>query len=207
MIELFGPVAPPTFVHEPSGSDQGVAMDRLLVEQAQRGDREAFQAVAFALSDRLFGVAHRILRDFDGAGDALQVALVRIWRDLPSLLDPERVEAWAMRILVRSCHDQLRRDRRSAPGLRAMTEEPVAADPAGTITNREEMERAFRRLNAEQRAVIVLQYYRDLSLPEIAEFLDVPIGTVRSRAHYAKRVLRAAIEADSRPAIEEINVR
>jgi RNA polymerase sigma-70 factor (ECF subfamily) len=207
MIEPFGPVAPPYLVNEPSGSDHGVAMDRLLVEQAQRGDREAFQAVAFTLSDRLFGVAHRILRDFDGAGDALQVALVRIWRDLPSLQDPERVEAWAMRILVRSCHDQLRRDRRRAPNLRVVSEEPIAADPAGAITNREEMERAFQRLNAEQRAVIVLQYYRDLSLPEIAEFLGVALGTVRSRAHYAKRVLRAAIEADARPAIEEINVR
>ena len=69
------------------------------------------------------------------------------------------------------------------------------------------MGRAFRRLNAEQRAVIVLQYYQDLSLPEIAEVLGVPIGTVRSRAHYAKRILRAAIEADSRPIIEETSVR
>jgi RNA polymerase sigma-70 factor (ECF subfamily) len=181
-------------------------MDRLLVEQAQRGDREAFQAVAFGLSDRLFAMAHRVLRDYDGAGDALQVALVRIWRDLPSLHDPERIDAWAMRILIRSCHDQLRRDRRTAPGLRIMSADPVSADPAGAITNREEMERAFARLNAEQRAVIVLQYYRDLSLPEIAEVLGVPLGTVRSRAHYAKRVLRAAIEADSRPTIEETSV-
>jgi RNA polymerase sigma-70 factor (ECF subfamily) len=69
------------------------------------------------------------------------------------------------------------------------------------------MERAFRRLNAEQRAVIVLQYYQDMSLPQIAGILDVPIGTVRSRAHYAKRILRAAIEADSRPVIEETSVR
>ena len=182
-------------------------MDRVLVEQAQQGDREAFQAVAFAMSDRLFGVAHRLLRDFDDAGDALQVALVRIWRDLPSLQDPERLEAWAMRILIRSCHDQLRRDRRAAPGLRAVSPDAMASDPTGAITNREEMERAFRRLNAEQRAVIVLQYYRDLSLPEIAEVLGVPLGTVRSRAHYAKRILRAAIEADSRPTIEETSVR
>ena len=110
--------------------------------------------------------------------------------------------AWATRILVRACHDQLRRDRRAAPGLRVLSES-IAPDPTGAITNREEMERAFRRLNAEQRAVIVLQYYRDLSLPEIAEALGIPLGTVRSRAHYAKRILRAAIEADSRPTIEE----
>jgi RNA polymerase sigma-70 factor, ECF subfamily len=181
-------------------------MDRALVEQAQRGDREAFQVVAFTLSDRLFGVAHRILRDFDAAGDALQMALVRIWRDLPSLRDPDRIEAWATRALIRACHDQLRRERRSVPGLRMVAPES-AGDPAGAINDREEMGRAFRRLNAEQRAVIVLQYYQDLSLPEIAEVLGVPIGTVRSRAHYAKRILRAAIEADSRPIIEETSVR
>lgn len=181
-------------------------MDRALVEQAQRGDREAFQVVAFALSDRLFGVAHRVLRDFDAAGDALQMALVRIWRDLPSLRDPERIEAWATRALIRACHDQLRRERRGVPGLRMMAPASVP-DPSGAINDREEMGRAFRRLNAEQRAVIVLQYYQDMSLPEIAEVLDVPIGTVRSRAHYAKRILRAAIEADSRPIIEETSVR
>jgi RNA polymerase sigma-70 factor (ECF subfamily) len=180
-------------------------MDRVLVEQAQRGDREAFQAVAFALSDRLFGVAHRLLRDFDGAGDALQVALVRIWRDLPSLQDPERAEAWAMRILIRSCHDQLRRDRRAAPGLRVMSSEPVDADPAGAITNREEMERAFGA-SMPSNAVIVLQYYRDLSRPRSPRSWGSS-GTVRSRAHYAKRILRAAIEADSRPTIEETSVR
>ena len=182
-------------------------MDRSLVEAAQRGDREAFQQVAFALSDRLFGVAHRVLRDFDAAGDALQMALVRIWRDLPSLRDPDRIEAWAHRALVHACQDQLRRDRRGASALRIVEREPVADDHSGPVTDREEVERAFRRLNADQRAVIVLQYYRDLSLPEIAELLGIPLGTVRSRAHYAKQLLRAAIEADSRPAIEEISVR
>ncbi|HEX6129511.1 MAG TPA: sigma factor, partial [Candidatus Limnocylindria bacterium] len=68
-------------------------MERSLVERAQRGDREAFTSLAFELSDRLFAVAHRILRDFDSAGDALQVTLLRIWRDLPSLRDPDLVEA------------------------------------------------------------------------------------------------------------------
>ena len=63
-------------------------MDRALVERAQRGDRDAFSSLAIELSDQLFGVAHRILRDFDSASDAFQVALVRIWRDLPGLRDP-----------------------------------------------------------------------------------------------------------------------
>ena len=172
-------------------------MDRSLVERAQSGDREAFQVLAFTISDSLFAIAHRILRDFDAAGDALQGALLRIWRDLPSLRDPQAFEAWAHRALIHACHDEIRRDRRSGT-LRILPNEPLAEDHAGPVTDREEVERAFRRLNAEQRAVIVLQYYRDLSLPQIAEILQIPIGTVRSRAHYAKQILRAAIEADSR---------
>lgn len=178
-------------------------MDRSLVERAQRGDREAFQVLAFAVSDRLFPVAHRVLRNFDAAGDALQGALVRIWRDLPSLRDPDRFEAWAHRALIRSCQDQLRRERRSIAAFHVVNSEPLVDDPASAVSDREEVGRAFRRLNAEQRAVIVLQYYRDLSLPEIADLLAVPLGTVRSRAHYAKQILRAAIEADARPTIEE----
>jgi len=182
-------------------------MDRSLVQKAQRGDREAFTSLAFELSDRLFAVAHRILRDFDAAGDALQVTLLRIWRDLPALRDPERIEAWAYRALVRACYDQLRKQRRTVPDLRLLNMETTSTDPAVSVINREELERAFRRLSPDQRAVIVLQYYRDLSLAEIAEILQVPLGTVRSRVHYAKRVLRAAIEADARPTITESQVR
>ena len=173
-------------------------MDRSLVEQAQRGDREAFTSLAFELSDRLFAVAHRILRDFDSAGDALQVTLLRIWRDLPTLRDPDLIEGWAYRVLVRACHDQLRKQRRQAPALHLLAADDTLEDPAAAVANREQLERAFRTLSAEQRAAIVLQYYRGLSLNEIADVLDVPIGTVRSRLHYAKRALRAAIEADAR---------
>jgi RNA polymerase sigma-70 factor (ECF subfamily) len=174
-------------------------MERSLVEQAQRGDREAFTRLAFELSDRLFAVAHRILRDFDSAGDALQVTLLRIWRDLPTLRDPSLVEAWAYRVLVRACHDELRRLRRQAPALHLLAVDGAEEDPAISIADREQLDRAFRTLTTEQRAAIVLQYYRDLTMTEIAEVLQVPIGTVRSRLHYAKRALRAAIEADARP--------
>ena len=174
-------------------------MERSLVERAQRGDREAFTSLAFELSDRLFAVAHRILRDFDTAGDALQVTLLRIWRDLPSLRDPDLVEAWAYRVLVRACHDQLRKQQRQAPALHLLAADGAEPDPALSVADREQLDRAFARLPAEQRAAIVLQYYRDLTLPQIAEIMQVPVGTVRSRLHYAKRALRSAIEADARP--------
>jgi RNA polymerase sigma-70 factor, ECF subfamily len=173
-------------------------MDRSLVERAQLGDREAFTSLAFELSDRLFAVAHRILRDFDSAGDVLQVTLLRLWRDLPSLRDPDLIEGWSYRVLVRACHDQLRKQRRRAPVLHLLDGGAVQDDPAIAIADREQLARAFERLSGERRAVIVLQYYRGWTLSEIAEVLAVPIGTVRSRLHYAKRALRAAIEADAR---------
>ncbi|TME30680.1 MAG: sigma-70 family RNA polymerase sigma factor [Chloroflexi bacterium] len=178
-------------------------MERSMVEQAKLGDREAFTRLAFELSDHLFAVAHRILRDFDAAGDALQVTLLRIWRDLPSLRDPDRFEAWAYRVLLRACQDQLRRQNRQPRTLHLLAADAIAADPALAIVNREQLDRAFRTLTTEQRAAIVLQYYRDMSLPQIAEVLQVPIGTVRSRLHYAKRALRSAIDADSRPTTRE----
>ena len=174
-----------------------------MVEQAKLGDREAFTRLAFELSDHLFAVAHRILRDFDAAGDALQVTLLRIWLDLPSLRDPDRFEAWAYRVLLRACQDQLRRQNRQPRTLHLLAADGIAADPALAIVNREQLDRAFRTLTTEQRAAIVLQYYRDMSLPQIAEVLQVPIGTVRSRLHYAKRALRSAIDADSRPTTRE----
>ena len=174
-------------------------MDQFLVERARKGDREAFTTLAFDLSDRLFAVAHRILRDFDAAGDALQVTLLRVWQDLPSLRDAALIEGWAYRILVRACHDQLRRQRRRAPVLDLLPSPGMEKALDDLIADRDQLDRAFRRLTADQRAAIVLQYYRGLTLPEIAEVLDVPVGTVRSRLHYAKRTMRAAIEADERP--------
>lgn len=178
-------------------------MGRSLVEQAKRGDREAFTSLAFELSDRLFAVAHRILRDYDSACDALQVTLLRIWRDLPSLREDSLVEHWSYRILVRVCHDQLREQRRRAfvPHLLAIPEIEPAPDSA--VLDRDELERAFGRLTSDQRAAVVLQYHRGLTLPEIADVLRVPVGTVRSRLHYAKRAMRAAIDADARPATKE----
>ncbi len=173
-------------------------MDRYLVERAQRGDREAFTSLAFALSDRLFGVAHRILRDPDAAGDALQVALVRIWRDLPSLREPERLEAWAYRLLTRACQDELRKRRSRPPPLELLPDDGAIDPSILSVADRDQIARGFRNLSAEQRAVVVLHYYRDLTLSEIAEALSVPIGTVRSRLHYARRSLRSALEADAR---------
>jgi RNA polymerase sigma-70 factor, ECF subfamily len=182
-------------------------VDRTVVERAQAGDLDAFASIAFELSDRLMGLAHRILRDHGAAEEALQVALLRIWKDLPSLREPNAVEAWAARILVRACQDSLRRTRRTGRVLQLLPNDDLVEDPTATIGEHHELEGAFATLSADHRAVVVLHYYRDMSLADIAATLDVPIGTVRSRLHYARRALRAALEAEAAPTITEVRAR
>ena len=178
-------------------------MDTDLVIQAQSGDEQAFASLAVAAGDRLHAVAHRILRDIDLAEDATQQALLSIWRDLPQLRDPARFEAWSYRLLVRACYAEARRNRSWTPGLRLVdTDEPMA-DSSASFADRDQLERGFRRLSIDHRAVVVLHHYRDLSLEEVADTLGVPIGTVRSRLHYAMRALRAALDADARPPSRE----
>ena len=167
-------------------------MDPRLVSQAQHGDERAFSEIAHAVGGRLYAIAFRILRDHDRAEDATQQAVVKIWRDLPSLRDVNRFDGWAYRIVVNACYSEARRAKRSReiPGFGA---EPMAPDDAITVADRDQLERGFGRLPAEQRAVLVLQHYLELGLPEIAELLDVPLGTVKSRSHAARQAMRAAL--------------
>src|SRR5918995_6148976 len=94
-----------------------------LVEQAKRGDREAFDSLARLTGDRCMAIAFRILRDFDLADDAVQSALLTAWRDIRALRDPERFEPWLHRILTNACYAEARRRRRSSEGVRIL---PVA---------------------------------------------------------------------------------
>jgi RNA polymerase sigma-70 factor, ECF subfamily len=176
-----------------------------LVVRAQHGDEEAFASLVVVVGDRLHAISRRILRDVDLAEDATQQALLAIWRDLPQLRDPSRFEAWAYRLLMRACYTEGRKTRRWAPNLRLLTDdEPTGPDALATVVNRDQLERGFRRLSIEHRAVVVLHHYLDLPLDAVAETLDVPVGTVRSRLHYAMRALRAALDADARPLAPEV---
>ena len=178
-------------------------MDRELVERARNGEEEAFGLIADAVYDRCYGVAHRILGEAPAAQDATQQALLDIWRKLPNLRDPSRFEAWCYRIVVHACYAEARRIKRAIPALLPEDSEPATtADQFRAIVDRDEVERAFDRQRVEHRAVLVLRYYLDLPLEDIANILDVPLGTVKSRIHNGLRAMRAAIEADARTADE-----
>jgi RNA polymerase sigma-70 factor, ECF subfamily len=177
-------------------------VDRTLVEQARRGDREAFAVLVHQVSDSLYAVAFRILRDPGRAEDVLQNALVLAWRRIPKLRDPERFEAWIHRILVRACYDESQRARRWTANVRILpVDGPSTPDDTDSVADRDELERAFRRLSVEQRAVFVLHHYLGLPLVEVAELLEIPAGTARSRLHYATAGLREALVADSEPIV------
>ena len=171
-------------------------MDRDLVERARSGDQAGFEDLVHQISDTLFGVARRILRDPGLAEDVLQNALVTIWRKLPHLRDVDRFEGWAFRILVNACYAEAPRNRRWTSTVRVL---PIGkasdTDDIQTITDRDELERAFGQLSLDQRAVFVLHHHVGLPLVVVAETLGIPEGTARSRLHYATKALRAAFDA------------
>lgn len=165
-----------------------------LVQRAQRGDGEAFEGLIRAAYDRLYATAQRILRDRDAAEDAVQDAIVRCWRDLRGLRDPDRFEAWLYRLLVNSCRDHDRRARRR-PRVVYGPQPDLAAvsDDFAVVGDQDALERAFLAVPADQRIALVLTHYAGYSAPEVAHILGVPIGTVYSRIHYGLRAMRAAL--------------
>jgi len=176
-------------------------VDRSLVLAARSGDEEAFASLVRGSADRLFAVAHRILRDVDRAEDAVQQTLVTAWRELPGLREAARFDAWLHRILVNACYAEARRARTWTANVRAIpTDGPASRDTTQDVVVRDTLDRGFRRLPPEQRAIFVFHHYLGLTLGEIAETLDIPLGTVKSRLHYATNALRAALEADARAA-------
>jgi RNA polymerase sigma-70 factor (ECF subfamily) len=169
-----------------------------LVERAREGDDVAFSELVDLDGDMCYGIAYRILRDPERAQDAVQQAFLLAWRELPRLRDPERFGPWLHRLLVNACYEELRRHRRWSTNIRVLpVDGPGGPDPMVSVDDRDTLDRAFRRLSPEHRAVFVLHHHAGHPLAEIADIVGIPVGTVKSRLHYATQSLRAAIVADS----------
>jgi RNA polymerase sigma-70 factor (ECF subfamily) len=177
-------------------------MQRDLVVRAQRGDLDAFSALTAGTANRLFGAARLILRDDERAADAVQDALLQAWLDVRGLRDPDRFDAWLHRLLVRGCYRAAKRSRQREVVELPLdaTLEPMTPDAQRTVAVRDQLDRGFRRLSPEQRTAIVLRHYLGLSLAESAEALAIPLGTMQSRLSRATQAMRAALDADERPA-------
>lgn len=133
------------------------------------GDEEAFDALVGRIGDSMHSVARRILRDTSLAQDATQQALLDAWRNLPTLRDPDRFEAWSHRLLVNACYAESRRERRQRGNLRLLTRTDYEPDSSSRVAVQEQLDRGFRRLSVEHRTVVVLVHYLGLTPTEAAE--------------------------------------
>jgi RNA polymerase sigma-70 factor (ECF subfamily) len=175
-----------------------------VVLRAKNGDGPAFEDLVALVGDRCFALAYRIVRSRTVAEDAVQQALLSAWRDLPRLRDPERFEAWLYRTLLRACYAELRRHRRWSGMSSALPDElPGGPDPSRVSDDRDALERAFARLSPDRRAIFMLHHHSGFPLPQVAEIVGIPLGTAKSRLHYATQTLRSALIADTGPAIPE----
>jgi RNA polymerase sigma-70 factor (ECF subfamily) len=167
---------------------------RELVERAQQGDHDAFAVLAGVFVARLDAAARLIVRDQELARDAVQDGFIRAWKSLPSLRDPDRFEGWLRSLVARSCIDILRRrGRRPIEVELSPTDGPATGDVSSAVADRELLDLILRRLPPDQRVVVVLRYYFDLEVPEIAATLQIPLGTAKSRLHRSIAVMRSAL--------------
>ena len=174
-------------------------MERDLVVRAQGGDQRAFEALTVSAHPRLYRVALGILRDPTDAEDATQHALVEIWSYLPRLRDPSKFAGWSYRVLVRACAAHLKATPRWLPEEAVPpSADPRSADPFGVVEDRDRLERAFRLLSLDHRAVVVMRVLLDMPQDEVATALEISVGTVASRLSRALSALRAALDADDR---------
>ena len=177
--------------------DRGRILDAYLVASARLGDRDALGILARRWNGKLLAHAWRLLRDHEGAKDAVQESWAEMLRGLSRLRDDGAFAAWAYRIVSRRCARQIGRrqsERRLAEEVAAAPAEDDLVEPSSLDVDA--VRRAIKTLPPEQQAAIALFYLEDMSVAEVAVALDVPAGTVKTRLMHARRKLRGALEGD-----------
>ncbi len=155
---------------------------------------DAFTALVELRLDDSFRLAQLILRSPADAEDAINDAFLAAWNGRRTLRDPARLDAWFSRIVLNACRDRLRHRRRHP--VERLPDEPVlrAPDRHAVVDDRLAIEAAFDRLKPDHRIVLVLRFYRDLTVDQIASVIGVPAGTVKSRLHHALRDMRGVLD-------------
>jgi len=168
---------------------------RRAAESGGDADRfAAFETLAETHIYEAYKLANAILADPPAAQDAVHDAFVKAWERWSSLRDPAKFDAWFRRIVVNTCRDQLREAKhRQAVDVAGQTD-LAARDSSLDVDERLQVEQALARLKPDDRILLALRYYHDLKLEDIADFLDVPTGTVKSRLSTAHTKLRSMLE-------------
>ena len=155
---------------------------------------EAFRRLSERHLDSTYRLASAILGNAVDSQDAVHDAFVTAWQKWSSLRDPAKFEPWFRRIVVNTCRDRLREARhRQAVDVAGQTD-LAAPDSSLDVEERLQVEQALARLKPDDRILLALRYYHDLKLEDIAELLDVPTGTVKSRLNTAHTRLRSMLE-------------
>jgi RNA polymerase sigma-70 factor (ECF subfamily) len=171
---------------------------RGLIERAKQGDHDAFADLLDVRLARLDAAARLIVRDAELARDAVQDAMIRAWRNLPALRDPDRFDAWLQRLLANACLDLVRRRKRRVIEVELLPIDmaPATHDVASALADRQLLDEALAGLSPAHRAVVALHYLLGMPLPEVAASLGIPIGTAKSRLHYALAAMRTTVTAE-----------
>jgi RNA polymerase sigma factor (sigma-70 family) len=159
----------------------------VLIEQAKAGDHEAFEAAVGPLLPAAYRLAFGMLLDRGHAEDALQEAVLTAWRRVGNVREGCDVRPWFFAIVANKCRATKRARWWSVVRLGTVEGSQTADWPV----HAEDLRGALRRLDHRQRLVVVLHYYVDLTLEQVADTLGVPIGTAKSRLHRAMAALRA----------------
>jgi RNA polymerase sigma-70 factor (ECF subfamily) len=166
--------------------------DRDLIVHAQQGDRQAFAELVTRHQAGVVGLAYRMCGDIRLAEDASQEAFVRVWQNLNSYKPQYAFRSWLYRIAANAALDTLRRERPTAE-LDPLSLADPAATPEQTAEQRQQaahVRRAIAQLSPALRMVLILREYQELTYQEIADALDIPVGTVMSRLNSARALLR-----------------
>ena len=162
-------------------------------EEALVGSSADYVRAARAEVDDAYRLAGYLLGNATEAQDAVQDALVKAWRCWPSLRDPDAFGPWFNRIVVNVCRDRMRRHRTLRMVNLDLAGEIESGDTFASMLAYDEVAAAVARLKPDHRIVVVLRFWRDLTLDQVAQTLDVPLGTVKSRLHYALGALRTEL--------------
>jgi RNA polymerase sigma-70 factor (ECF subfamily) len=174
------------------------SLDIELVRRATRGDVAAFERLVLDRSERAYRTARAILGDDGEAADATQEAFVSAWQGLARLRDADRFDAWLRRILVNVCRERLRGRRhvRVIPLDDALNQRQPGPAFSESVADSDLLSRAFDRLDAAKRSLLVLHYLDHEPLGSIAESLGIPVGTAKWRLSEARAALARALTAE-----------
>ena len=177
----------------------------LLALRCKRGDSGAIEELIHTFETRLFYYIRRLVNQEEDAWDVLQETWVKVFQGISKLREPRTLPLWLYRIARNTAISRVRKDIAARNMIAAIDSEPQPVNAEPEISNAlssfdaDRVHQALSQISFPHREVLTLYFLEDLSLDEIAEIIEVPVGTIKSRLYYAKLALRKIIEQEDEP--------